>query len=68
MDDAAENRMLWSEDRYAWLLALIEAGFTRAEAMSLLTKPDVVVQSGPEFSELATKMSALVNRDLSEGV
>lgn len=68
MMDFAENRKLWSEDRYAWLLALMTAGFTREEAMALLTKPEIVVQSGPEFSELATKMNAIFNRDLSEGM
>lgn len=51
----------------AWFDAYREVGFSHEEALRLCCRSFVVLEqpnSSPEWSELATKLSAMLNREL----
>lgn len=59
----------WAAERFGWFTALLGAGFTRDEAIQVLAATISIQTQGqsPEVSEAMSKMSALINRELSEG-
>lgn len=69
--DSPESKRFWAEEGHAWLIAYLEAGFSREEGMQLIVASQsrstmTTAAMSPEMSELVAKMSALLNRDLSE--
>jgi hypothetical protein len=68
MTDSARMRSE-AQVNHQWLLAYMEAGFTRAEAVGFLvacfSRP-IPQQMPPEMSEVLQKVSAVYNRTLAE--
>ena len=60
-----------ADEAMAWMDAYMRVGFTRGEAMRLLSRPLVVIQPStyqttPEMSEALTKASLFYDRILGE--
>ena len=57
----------FAQAKRAWLDALLAEGFTREEAIAILTVPYVNIEQNPtpEQTELVTKLNALLNKELS---
>lgn len=66
-----EDKSAWAEDAFAWFAAYLKVGFTDEQALRIVVASvgrTVVTTTAipPEFSEMATKMNALLNNDLAE--
>ena len=60
-----------AEDSYAWLQAYLQAGFTEEQAMRILTRPWVTINSSPQYPpelhEFWDRQTALATKLLTEG-
>jgi uncharacterized protein YllA (UPF0747 family) len=67
---ASQNRSEYAADRKEWLVALVDQGFSREEAMAILTAPTVHVSNNtvmpPEMTEWVAKMNLLADDAISD--